>query len=166
MLFIPHSPKTKNKHIPYRSYQACKVLHKIIWGAKKKQAWQLKKCLYKLLPLFRSEKEWAKSCCFKANYKSKSWSCKFNGNFLNCFQLFSCIFNIMSLLKNSSFLSIYLYYIVSPMNMSSHQKYVTPTYSIQPFFNLGIYWPHQNIYELNISEVPKFLQCMKRNKYK
>ena len=101
---------------------------------KKKQAWQLKKCLHKLLPLFSLEKEWAKSWCFKATYKIKSWSCRSNSNPQNCFQLLSCIVNIMSVSKNSSFyLSIYLYYIVSPMRMNSHLKNVNPTCNIQLF---------------------------------
>ena len=101
---------------------------------KKKQASQLKKCLHKLLPLFSLEKEWAKSWCFKATYKIKSWSCRSNSNSQNCFQLLSCIVNIMSVSKNSSFyLSIYLYYIVSPMRMNSHLKNVNLTYIIQLF---------------------------------
>ena len=32
---FPYVPKNKNTYIPYRFYKNCKVLRKIIWGAKK-----------------------------------------------------------------------------------------------------------------------------------
>ena len=128
---FPYLPKTKNRYLKDFT-KIAKFLIKSFKKPKKKQAWILKKCLYKLLPLLSPEKKRPKCCFFKANYTVKSWSC-------NCQHYVNIKEFIFLSICLSIYLSIYLTLLYSFLRgYNSHLKHVTTTYNIHPFLILGI----------------------------